>query len=447
MTEQSDERLLLALRQNDETRDVDYKAAMAWDEKDKAACCGIVKDILAMANTQGGLIIIGVNEPTPNTFIPTGVPAHMANGWEATRVANFVQNYADPPIDVGIRHFDDKGLTFIVIDVPPFPNVPHLCTKGYEKDNSRVLSAFALYVRTASKESAPIKSSADFDVIIERAVRNRSERLLTSVRSILVGADITTTVSAAERFEGQLQQAQQRANEQYPETFPALEGFRQVVWWPARFDEQRFTLDALRVAAQHAYVQYRPRAFLEMARTTNGPQAMQDGIEVRIFGEAPFPAPMDEHYHLYDYWQLRQSGFFFKASLMAEEILTEGLKGRHEKVVWWDETAAFVGEAIDAVARVYELLGVTDEEVTVRVRITDARDRGVGNRNIMFPTISARSALSEVHYQVTRPIEDWQAGRVDLAAAMTRELMLRFNWADAPSFEAPVKQLFDYQLR
>ncbi len=59
MGQSPDERLLLALRQNDETRDVDYKAAMAWDEKDKATCCGVVKDILAMANTGGGPLVFG----------------------------------------------------------------------------------------------------------------------------------------------------------------------------------------------------------------------------------------------------------------------------------------------------------------------------------------------------------------------------------------------------
>ncbi len=35
MADDIDGRLFLALQQNDETRDVDYKAAMAWDEKDK----------------------------------------------------------------------------------------------------------------------------------------------------------------------------------------------------------------------------------------------------------------------------------------------------------------------------------------------------------------------------------------------------------------------------
>ncbi len=40
-----------------ESKDLDYKAPMAWDEGDKVTCCSLVKDILAMANTIGGYIV------------------------------------------------------------------------------------------------------------------------------------------------------------------------------------------------------------------------------------------------------------------------------------------------------------------------------------------------------------------------------------------------------
>lgn len=124
MIENRDERLLLALRQNDETRDVDYKTAMAWDEDDKEKCCGPVKDILALANTEGGLIIIGVEQLPDKSFHATGVSGDMLKGWETTRVNNFVQRYAEPPINTRIRRFSENGLTFIAIDVPRLPRCP-----------------------------------------------------------------------------------------------------------------------------------------------------------------------------------------------------------------------------------------------------------------------------------------------------------------------------------
>jgi len=45
-----------------ETKSLDYKGATAWDEGDKKACCSVVKDILAFANSGGGYIVVGVDE-------------------------------------------------------------------------------------------------------------------------------------------------------------------------------------------------------------------------------------------------------------------------------------------------------------------------------------------------------------------------------------------------
>lgn len=35
---------------------------MSWDPKDKKSSCDLVKDIIAIANTEGGCIVIGVAE-------------------------------------------------------------------------------------------------------------------------------------------------------------------------------------------------------------------------------------------------------------------------------------------------------------------------------------------------------------------------------------------------
>lgn len=166
----SKQRLREVLHRGFESKDLDYKAACAWAEADKASCCAIVKDILAMANTLGGYLVIGVSESN-DRCVWEGLTSDQVQSFETTRVNRFLQNYADPPISTRLIRLEDDGRSFVIIEVPRFPDTPHLCQRDYPG----ALAAGALYVRTASNESAPVRASADFRIVLEQAVRNRSD--------------------------------------------------------------------------------------------------------------------------------------------------------------------------------------------------------------------------------------------------------------------------------
>lgn len=305
------------------------------------------------------------------------------------------------------------------------------------RDYPKALLRFALYVRTANNESAPIGSAADFNAIIERAVRNRSDRILASFRSILVGATVTPTIPDREQFEGQLTEAEQEAKAKYPQDWPAYVGFRDAAWWPARFSPARLPLDALYRAAQKAEVDYRGWPFLWYHPSSYPPQVLQDGIEVCVPADSP-------PFRTYNYWQLRQSCFFYQYSLMYEDVQAQQ-RGVAPSVDI-TETAIYVAEAIDCLARLYDALDISDEDVTLRLRIVGVQGRSlVARRGILG---RHQTTLPEVRYEATRSIEEWAAGRVDLAADITRELLLRFNWTDAPvaRFRDDIKHLFNRQL-
>lgn len=430
MMNEPNDRLITALRQDHESRDVDYKGAMAWDTKaGKASCCGVVKDILAMANSGGGLIIFGVDELPDKSFRRSGVPASMLPSWETTRVNTFVQTYADPPINVLVRRFTDHGLTFIALDVPPFPNVPHICVTDYPKE----LTRFALYVRTANNESAPIGSSADFNAIIEQAVRNRGNLLLESMRSILVGANITPTISDGERFAQQLHDAQQRAQESYPTELPTFAGVREASWWPARFVEKRFPLDALPTVVQKAHVDYRGWPFLWYSPGHYDPVALQDGIECAVPGIS-YP---------FTYWQLRQSGLFYHREVMPEARIAYD-KENDSLSVDVQLTMVHVAEAIDCLVRMGEALGLASEDVTLRLCLVGVKGAALGTRRGLL-TARYKTALPNVVHESTRSIEDWKAGKVDLGAEITRDLLLRFNWTTITSayFKPDIQSLYE----
>ena len=64
------------LRRGFESKEFDYKGPCVWDKGDKKACCEIVKDILATANTKGGFIVVGVDE-TDTGFSWSGLAASL----------------------------------------------------------------------------------------------------------------------------------------------------------------------------------------------------------------------------------------------------------------------------------------------------------------------------------------------------------------------------------
>jgi len=437
--------LRLALRDNDELKDRDFKAPMSWDPSgDKEKCCGIVKDVLAFANTDGGLIIIGVNELDDGTREHAGLSSDELRTWDETTFNQFLQNYADPPIDVRVRKFQDNNKHFIALDVAAFSDLPHFCKKA----SGRELKQHTLYVRTNNKASEPIGSSADFNAIIERAVRNRSERLLTSVRSILVGASIEPSPLDRDQFARQLEEVRQTGTEKYPSDLSDFSSFREVAWWPARFQVDRFPVDALVEAIREANKRvYRSWPFLQYRRVSGAPHVIQDGIMGEYGVWETFPMHDAVRYPIYGYWELRQSGFLYQHTPLPEDALTECIG---EKMLFWEETAIYIAEAVDCLGNVCGALAITDEDVTLRVGITGSADRTIGSVALLQPIArqGTHCVVPEVVFEYTHSVEDWLAGRIDLATAITYDILLRFNWESLSrhNIKELIVQLFEDRL-
>lgn len=435
MEEDRHRRLRELLHQGCEDRQLDYKAPMTWDEKDRIGCCEIVKDILAMANTYGGVIVIGVEEPIDGgAYRFTGLTESQLRSWETTRVNQFVQKYADPPINTTLHKLEDEGKWYVLISVPVFSHVPHLC----RQDCPPTLQRFTLYVRTANNASAPIGSAADFNVVIEQAVRTRSDQMLESVRSVLVGASVAPTLSDEERFHQQLLEVEKHVPAELPSDWPTFHAFRNAASWPARFDDERFSLDQLHEAIARAHVLYRGWPFLYFHPGMDELAVLSDGLEATVYYAGFSPR------YTFDHWQIHQSGLFYQRARAAED----GVAAKPaDRWIWFDELAVYVAEAVDCVCRLYEALGVTDEAVTLRVRMTDTQGRIVERSS---PSLGGTLAtytcpLPELSRTKTYSIEDWRAGRVDHAAEITRELLQRCGWLDPPvqGFRAMIQRHFD----
>jgi predicted HTH transcriptional regulator len=104
-----------------EAKDLHYKPPMGWDESgEAAACCRLVKQVLAMADTARGHIIIGVLESaTERKWV--GADRKQAASLEATSLSSFVRRYADPPVTLSVAKPQYNGKRHVLIAVPEFP--------------------------------------------------------------------------------------------------------------------------------------------------------------------------------------------------------------------------------------------------------------------------------------------------------------------------------------
>jgi len=428
------------LLQGHESKALDYKAAMGWSESDKAGCCALVKDILAMANIGGGFIAIGVSE-TQTGYSLDGVSPNQAKSFDTTRINRFLQVYSDPPINALLRKISHDGKTFVIIEVPGFTDTPHIC----QRDFPSVLTAPCLYIRTDNNESAPIRSASDFRLLVERAVRNRSDSLLASFRAILTTGVPEPQPAAQDRFLAQRQQAIERFNQINPlkQEEPLL-GYMDFSFYPERFDPTRLPIENLRPAVERAHVTYTGWPFLFInANRPDSTYAIQDGLETFIqtkdFGNN----------YLMDFWRLHQSGFFYQRTLLRPSVHQS--ETERFAVASTSNIAIYVAQAIDCLARLYADLFEESEYVSLDARVLNTDGRALVAPSDLLPLWETwetyRCRIPEITVQRRLPLAEWRAGVVDHAVDITNEIYLRFNWnqPDLDSARRTIQRMFARQ--
>jgi hypothetical protein len=418
-----------------ERKDLDYKGPMAWDKNDKKGCCEIVKDVLAMANTDGGYIVVGVAEKAGG-FELEGLNPDQLKTWDTTKLNQFIQNYADPPINATLQKREHEGANFVFIEIPAFPDTPHICRRDFQG----ALRAATIYVRTDNNESAPLLSSSDAQAMIERAIRNRSDRLLESVRAILTGTHLEPRQQDVELFREQISQALESEAQNDPYSDKGYTGYYRCAAWPTTFQSGRLSIEALREAAQKASINYTGWPFLRFHPSNT--YAIQDGIETAV----SFTDFLTDD--AYDFWQLRDSGLFFHQSLMREESAARRLGWRSFVAV--GEVKAYVAQAVDCVGRLYTSLGFDGEDIALQVWVEGASNRQLVETDQQKWSLSGdyRCRIPSVTVQKAARLEEWRAAKVDLAVELATEIFHRFNWSDPPTdcFRSDIDKLFQRRL-
>jgi EAL domain-containing protein (putative c-di-GMP-specific phosphodiesterase class I) len=168
-----------------ETKNLDYKEKMNWLNAPKENKIGIIKDILAMANTLGGgKILFGIQD---SMFEFVGISDEEFQSFDPTKINDLLHQYSDPKFSCEVykREIDNKKI--VIIDVPEFVEIPIICRKDFHSPstNQHVIKQGQIYIRTNKGTSESISSADEMRDLLERATKTKSDELILIIEGLI----------------------------------------------------------------------------------------------------------------------------------------------------------------------------------------------------------------------------------------------------------------------
>jgi len=183
-----------------EERNIEYKSSMSWN--DNATKTKVVIACLAMANIpDGGVLVFGEDEISKGIFQANGMKEADADSFKQDDVANYVNNYADPFVDIKINKVIIENKAFVVIQVQEFFELPVVC----KKDGEKGIRGGAIYTRPRRKiESVPVPSHNEMREIIELSIDKKMRKIQEDLYKWGVNIVQTSQENNTRRFDEQL---------------------------------------------------------------------------------------------------------------------------------------------------------------------------------------------------------------------------------------------------
>jgi hypothetical protein len=184
-----------ALTAKRETRSVEFK--QGFDPQSPGEWCEVIKDLVAIANSGGGIIVFGLD----NLGQPSGQPVDAIASVDPSDMANRVSKYTGPvDFDFEIR-FLEKGGQKLVGFLIPGVGVPLIFQKPgtYDIGGGKQKTAFGvgtIYFRQGAKSEPG--NSDDIRRTIERQLEQIRKSWVNGVRKVVTappGSQVVTIVS------------------------------------------------------------------------------------------------------------------------------------------------------------------------------------------------------------------------------------------------------------
>lgn len=389
-----------------ESEELDYKAAIDWKKLNRVGKSKFVRHCLAMANTKGGYIVVGVGEDSagqPSLF--TGLTPEQAKSFDPTIIGNFVNRYADPEIDLTIERPVVNDKRYAIFVIRPFANIPHVCAYGMNDE----LQQGVFYIRTADAASREAHRASEIHAIIQRALRNQRELLGRMIRGVLYENRDAPIENAASHFKEDSSNGKQYfLNRRSPKANQKPAVFMQLMICPAQYTKDRFTLSEVKRAASDSFSLLSEPHFVT-----------EQDMNESYFSNVALRSLPDGELKM---WQLFKTGMFH---YMAYWPLPE-------KKINYQYILRFFAEAVSFLSRLYSELGYDEELLDITITLTEVE----GVELVEPPQLKAQKnteyicRIPDIRIMLQRSAADLASGHAEHAVKIIKELCERFNFPD-----------------
>ena len=178
------QRLITLLTEPRESLHIEYKS---WiDLSSNHGKATIAKAAIALANSGGGTIVLGMREDASDKATPKSKPRPSnISRYDVAVVNAAVNRYADPKLDCEIEYANhpDTNEEHAFVVIPSNVSVPVMSTR----DSGDVIRQQTCYIRKPGPKSEPPYTSEEWRKLLDRCVRSSRQDMLDSIRAIVLG--------------------------------------------------------------------------------------------------------------------------------------------------------------------------------------------------------------------------------------------------------------------